>query len=439
MESTVLNRSKQIKPFPITLIFTVILVPILGGLLSPGFCNGQARSSSNSQQIDPVRTGDSVEVSQFNSWYSGTVVSVADGKAVVKYERRGTATESEFSFSKIRFPNGEGQWAIWKDSKGKINVEARYIARDEENVLIRKADGTEMTIAINDLALNLKQRVKKTPITGEENSIDGVDPVRVGDEVQVKYFSSWYDGVVKSIDIGKAEVEYKRHSRTTTSKFSFDDIRFPVGESHWERWKDTAGKLNIEARYLGRDETHVTLLKGDGSEIQFPIDELTMKLKKRVMKTAVTGEENFVDGASPFRVRDKVQVLISKAWYDGVVTQMHLGQASVSHFYRGETRDEKFPFVEIRFPNGEGKWREWSSANGQFKIIARYISRTKDKVTIRKEDGTNLTIENVKLSPKLRRLIAKTPITGEETMIGGANPIRVGDTVEVKILSLIHI
>jgi len=408
-------------------------VPTLGGFLTPQFCNGQARPSSNSQQIDPVRVGDSVEVSQFNNWYAGTVVSVADGKAVVKHDHGSTSTESEFSFSRIRFPNGEGQWAVWKDSKGKINVEARYIARDEESVMIRQADGTEMTIAINDLALNLKQRVKKTPITGQENSIDGIDPIRVGDQVQIKYFSSWYDGVVKSIDIGKAEVEYQRNSRTTSSKFDFEDIRFPVGEGHWERWKDTAGKLNIEARYIGRNETHVTLLKGDGSEIRFPIEELTMKLKKRVMKTAVTGEENFVDGASPFRVKDKVQVLISKAWYDGVITQMHIGQASVSHFYSGKAQTKEFPFAEIRFPNGEGKWQEWSSANGKFKIIARYISRTENEVTIRKEDGTDISIENIKLAPKLRRLIAKTPITGEETMIGGANPIRIGDTVEVKI------
>jgi len=270
-------------------------------MLIPSLCAGQTSrlSNSNTQQIDPVRTGDVVEVMRVRSWYRGTVVSVADGKATVKYTRGASETEGEFSFSQIRFPNGEGQWALWKDSRGKINVEGRYIARDKENVMIRKADGTEMTIAIDDLALNLKVRVKKTPITGEENQINGVE----------------------------------RNGRSYTESFPFSDIRFPHGEGHWELWKDSAGELKIEARYLGRDKTHVVLLKGDGSELKLPIADLAMKLKRRVLKSPVTGEENFIDGASPFRVGDQVQVLVSKAWYDGVVKTMHLGDASVTHFY----------------------------------------------------------------------------------------------------------
>ena len=413
----------------------VLLTLLLIGMLIPNLCAGQTSrlSNSNTQQIDPVRTGDVVEVMRGRSWYRGTVVSVADGKAMVKYTRGASETEGEFSFSQIRFPNGEGQWALWKDSRGKINVEGRYIARDKENVMIRKADGTEMTIAIDDLALNLKVRVKKTPITGEENQINGVDPIRVGDQIQVSRYSEWYDGVVKSIEIGKANIQYERNGRSYTESFPFSDIRFPHGEGHWELWKDSAGELKIEARYLGRDKTHVVLLKGDGSELKLPIADLAVKLKRRVLKSPVTGEENFIDGASPFRVGDQVQVLVSKAWYDGVVKTMHLGDASVTHFYKKREQTKKFPFNEIRFPNGEGKWREWSSTSGKFKITARYISKTKTHVTIRKLDGKDITIENKKLAQHLRRWVAQIPVTGEETMIAGANPIRVGDTLEVKV------
>ena len=76
---------------------------------------------------------------------------------------------------------------------------------------------------------------------------------------------------------------------------------------------------------------------------------------------------------------------------------------------------------------GEGRWREWSDATGKFKIIARYISRTESDVTIRKQDGSDVTIPIDRLAVKLRRQVRETPITGKETLIAGVNPIRVGD------------
>ena len=396
----------------------------------------QRSNITNTDQIDPVREGDNVEYSYGRDWIPATVLSYSfkTKKAKIEVDIAEETTVKEVSMRSLRFPNGEGQWALWKDSRGKMSVEGRFIARDEKNVMIRKVDGTELTIEISKLALNLKQRVRATPITGQENAIGGVVPVKVGDEVQVESFRDWHDGKVVSIDIGQIEVEYTRNGHSQTSKFSFDKVRFPGGEGPWEMWKSADGELDIEARYLGRDATNVTLLKTDKSTINYPIEKLSRKLKQRVKQVAETAKRNFVNGAVPVRHGDQVMVQSGDSWSDGTVKEIKEGKASIEYFdpFWKTAKTKDFAFAEIRYPNGEGKWREWRSANGKFTVIARYISRTKTDVTIRKLDGKEITIKNGLLSTELRRAIAKTPITGKESMIGGVNPIRVGDNIQAR-------
>ena len=394
-----------------------------------------AQNNAATDTIDPVRVGDKVEVRRTSTWVPGTVLSVADGKAEVETNLSGKTSQREYSFSQIRFPNGEGQWAIWKNKSGKLVVEGRYIARDEKEVMIRTADGEDLVIQINDLALNLKMRVKATPITGKENAVNGVVPIRVGDEVKVKYFSDWYDGVVQSVDIGEVVVEFERNDRKTSGTYSFDEVQYPNGGWRWEMWKNAAGTLSFEGRYLGRDATQVTIKKTDGSDFVMKIDELERRLKRRVLSVPETAKLYHIDGTEPFRTGDEVQVVKSDVWYDGKVIQIIDGKIMVEYNNRKYDRveTEKFSLDEIRFPNGEGRWREWASASGKFKIIGRYISRTKTHVTIRKLDGNEIKVENEKFSAKIRNMIKKTPITGEETLIGGVNPIRVGDQIEVRV------
>ena len=362
------------------------------------------------------------------------MLSFADGRAEVEIVRGTSKSTSKYSLDKIRYPNGEGQWATWKDKHGKLNVAARFIARDEENVMIRTAEGKEITLPIKDLALNLKQRVKATPITGMENAVNGVVPFKIGDKVQVEKYSDWHDGVIESIEIGEVEVKYIRSGRDYTDKFNFAAIRFPNGEWAWEKWKDADGLVDIEARFIGRDDTEVTLLRADGSQVKLPIEDLDSQLKRRALAVRETAKMNHIDGADPVRPGDQVQISKSNQWFDGVVTKMNHGTATVEFFDSrySKTYSEDFAFAEIRFPNGEGKWREWKSAKGDFSVVARYISRTETHVTIRKHDGTDLTVDKTKLSSELRRILSKTPITGKETLIDGVNPIRIGDLVEVQ-------
>lgn len=401
----------------------------------PAVAQVNATNKAATETVDPVRVGDKVEVRRFSAWVPGTVLAVADGKAEVETTAAGKTSKQEYSFRQIRFPNGEGQWAIWKNKSGKLEVAGRYIARDEKEVMIRTADGEDLVIAINDLALNLKMRVKATPITGKENAVNGVVPIKVGDNVQVEYFNEWYDGVVQSIDIGEVVVEYERNGRKSSRTYPFAEVRYPNGGWMWETWKNAAGSISFEGRYVGRDSTQVTIKKADGSDFVMPIDELDRRLKRRVLSVPETAKLNYVDGTEPFRTGDEVQVVKRGVWYDGKVTEIKNGKVEVEYQDRKYDRveTERFSLDEIKFPNGEGRWREWASANGKFKIVGRYISRTKTHVTIRKLDGNEITVQNEKFSAAIRRMIKKTPVTGEETLIGGVNPIRIGDQVEVLV------
>ena len=237
-----------------------------------------ATSARGDDEIDPVRPGDEIEVQWFSKWYPGTVESFENGRASVRYKRGSFDSNGEFDLSKMRFPNNEGHWMVWKDSSGKFSVEARYISRTETEVTIRKEDGTEATVPIANLHPSLRRQVNKTPLTSDLTS-----PVHVGDEVEVKYFSKWYDGVVTAVVGETATVDYEEgDGGTGTRQFELKDMRFPNGEGHWMIWKDATGNFKVEARYLARTETEVTLLKTDGSKLNVPIDRLHPSLRKQV-------------------------------------------------------------------------------------------------------------------------------------------------------------
>ena len=125
-------------------------------------------------------------------------------------------------------------------------------------------------------------------MTSELGKIDGAIPVRVGDDVQVKSWSSWYDGVVREVKLGGAQVEYKQGSwGVKNENFELKDIRYANGEGPWREWSDESGSFKIIARYLARDQTHVTVLREDKREVRVPIDRLSAPIRKLLSITPI--------------------------------------------------------------------------------------------------------------------------------------------------------
>ena len=368
----------------------------------------QTGSRANSQQIDPVRVGDSVEVSKFRTWYPGTVLSVADGVVEVEYEYHKNQETKEFSLAEIRFPNGEGEWRVWKAPKRDINVEARYITRDKDNVMIRDGEGQEYEIPIEDLSIQLKQLMKKVPIPGDENKVGGVEPFRVGDEVQVEKYSRWYDGIVMKMIDGEIEVEYDHSGTPKVERFEFDEIKYPNGEGYWQMWKDASGKFAVLARYRSRTKTHVKLITESGKEIEVPIDKLALKLRKGLRKVPVTGSENLVDGVAPLRVGDLVEFKDGSYWQNGTVTEMIKGQAMIAYTADEKDYSKAVDLEDITFADGQGPWMTWEDDSKKFSVIARYIDRTDSKVTLLTEANKEVSLDIDRLSKKLRAMVEQS-------------------------------
>ncbi|MGB7325216.1 MAG: SHD1 domain-containing protein [Rubripirellula sp.] len=357
--------------------------------------------------IDPVRVGDQVEVLSFSSWYPGVVESFAAGKAVVKYKSSFGDRSSEFDIAKMRFPNNEGHWTVWKDATGKFRVEARYISRTKTDVTIRKADGTDATVPIAGLHPTIRAQLAKTPVTA-----DLVAPVRAGDQVEVQSWNKWYPGTVKSFSDEKATVEYDAgRSSPSTGTFKLEDVRFANGEGHWRIWKDASAKFQIEARFISRTETDVTIRKTDDSEITIPIASLHGSLRTLLAKTPITSELNKIDGAIPIRVNDQIQARVSSTWYDGVVKEVRVVGALIE-YDKGSwgKKTELFELDDLRYPNGEGHWRQWDSASGDSQIMGRFMARDETHVTILREDKTEIRVAIEQLSTPLRKLLRETPV-----------------------------
>ena len=317
---------------------------------------------------------------------------------------------------------------IWKDATGKFSVEARYISRTQADVTIRKADGSELTVPIANLQSELRKQVARTPITSDITA-----PIRVGDKVEVEHISTWYVGTVKSILGEQATVEYdKGGDKLASGNFGLKAIRFPNGEGHWMVWKDSSGEFKVEARYISRTATEVTLRKVDGTDLTIPIDKLHPSLRQRVVKAKITSELNKIDGAIPIRVGDRVQIKGGSSWYDGVVKEITLGGALVDYTYGSwGLRRKIVPMSEMRYPNFEGPWQEWSDVSGAFKVIARYLSRDATHVTLLKEDDTELRVPIEKIAGPLRNKILNTRVVSRRPRavpLAGADLI--GDMAE---------
>lgn len=393
--------------FGMRLVHCILLLNFVLWLV-PGTLLAQGRSKANSRQIDPVRAGDDVEVKHHFKWLPGTVLSYENGQAEVEYLDNKKKNTDSFSDKDMRFPNGEGHWTIWKDNKNRKSFAGRYITRDENEVMIRKEDGTDVTMPINDLSLSLKQKVRRTPIPGDENKINGTEPFRAGDRVQVTHFNSWHDGEVIKLEDGKVEVTYDRNNHSRTEFFDFEKVRFPDGEGVWREWKSAAGNFTIIARYLERTATHVTLLKENGQEVSVPIEKLSRDLRKMARKTPITGKENLVNGVSPVRRGDRVEVKSTWDWHAGVVTDVTVGQVMVEYEEHSRVTKKAFDLNKVRFPAGQSQWMKWRNVERTKEFVARYIRRTDTHAILLKEDGSEFEFEIEKLEPKLKRLVEDT-------------------------------
>ncbi len=160
---------------------------------------------------------------------------------------------------------------------------------------------------------------------------NAIAPVRAGDQVEVRWGSTWYSGEVLSFQeaAGVAEVRYKWGSIPSTGKFKLADMRFPNDEGPWMVWSDATGKFRIEARLIKADETNVTLRKEDGTEIQVPIEKLSKGLQKELLKVQKATKK--LHEESPVRVGDDVEVKISWTWFPAKVLKVLPGGALLEH------------------------------------------------------------------------------------------------------------
>ncbi|QDT06216.1 hypothetical protein K227x_46240 [Rubripirellula lacrimiformis] len=235
--------------------------------------------------IDPVRPGDKVEYKYFSDWNPAEVVDYANGVALLKYEWGSTETTRKYPLKDIRFPNDEGSWMVWSDASGKFRIEARLIGRDETHVTLRKADGTDAHVPIDQLSQSLQNQLAK--IAGAVKKMHEESLVRVDDQIEVKIYSTWYPGTVLEIMPGGALVAYQSGSKTIEKEFQYDDMRYPNGEGPWREWVDSTGENKVTARYIMHDEQSVGLLREGGKRIRIPRDKLSRKLQSELNKATI--------------------------------------------------------------------------------------------------------------------------------------------------------
>ena len=360
------------------------------------------------QTTDPVHPGDRVEVLNLHEWVSGKVVSYADGWVQVEVGQDGDTYTRRFRLETINYPNGEGPWAIWTTKKSAA-IEGKYVSRDESSVTIRLADGTQSTLNINDLTADLKKAIKQTPLTGEENKVNGVEPIRVGDQVLARSSStSRQRGIVKSLRIQHAEVEYKERDKLKSRWFKFEDIQFANGEGEWRTWSDRTEKFKIVGRFISRTESEVTLRKEDQSEISIPINRLSSTLKKWVNSQPIKGEELIVNGVNPWRVGDTVEAFTRVGSIDtGTIKEIRAQDCLIEFEVGKRTRETAITHDLIRYPNQEGHWQKWTDQSKSFEVIARYLWRDPTHVTLLRENNKEIRVPIERLSDKLQAMLAE--------------------------------
>ncbi len=238
----------------------------------------------------------------------------------------------------------------------------------------------------------------------------GLDPVRQGDQVEVYFLGKWLPAEVVHYENGQVLLKYE-FAGEQTRVFGIDVVRFPNDEGTWMVWSDESGKFRIEARLLSRTEKEVTLLKADGTEVTVPIEKLNPALQSQLAKIAAKVKK--MHDEAPVRVGDKVEIKSWWTWFPGTVTKVLPHGAMVA--YRDDTKETEgeFKHADMRYPNGEGPWREWTDSSQKFKVIARYITHDATNVVLLNESGKQIRIERSKLSKKLQTELDAAPIIYE--------------------------
>lgn len=244
-----------------------------------------------------------------------------------------------------------------------------------------------------------------TAITSEHAV--AIDPVRPGDQVEVYFLSKWYPGEVIAYKNKVALVRYT-FIQPKEEQFNLSDIRFPNGEGSWMNWTDASGKFKVEARLVGRTETHVKLKKTDGSVVEVPIKNLSASLQTKIAKVA-KAEKDFVD-ASFVRIGDSVEINFLRTWYPATVTGLLPDGATVEYQFVGKTQSANYKYKDMRYPNGEGPWADWKDITGKHEVKARYLTHDETDVYLLREGNQKIKLPRSKLAATIEAELAKREI-----------------------------
>jgi hypothetical protein len=143
-------------------------------------------------------------------------------------------------------------------------------------------------------------------------------------------------------------------------------------------WTDASGQFKVQARLVGRTETHVKLKKKDDSVVEVPIKSLSTSLQAQITKV-VKAEKDFVD-ASLVRVGDKIKINFLRTWYPATVTTLLPDGATVEYQFVGKTQVANYKHKDMRYPNGEGPWADWKDITGKHEVKARYLTHDETDV-----------------------------------------------------------
>jgi SLA1 homology domain 1, SHD1 len=234
-----------------------------------------------------------------------------------------------------------------------------------------------------------------------------IDPVRPGDKIEVYYLNKWLPGEVIEYKKGRALVRYT-FVNEREGEFTLEQMRFPNSEGSWMVWSDQSGKFKINARLIERSETHVKLKKEDDSVISVPIASLSDSLKNKLARMAKV-EKEFID-SSLVRVGDQVEWKSFNTWYPATVKKLLPGGAIVDYVDGKATKEHEAKYADMRYPNGEGPWADWSDVSGKHKIKARYISHDETHVELLREGGKIVRMERARLAEKIESELAKRPV-----------------------------
>ena len=234
-------------------------------------------------------------------------------------------------------------------------------------------------------------------------------PVRPGDQVEYRWVNTWSPAeVVEYQETGHVMLRYTFAGAEKTARYALSDVRFPNDEGHWMYWSDATGKFRIAARFVSRNDTHVTLRKEDGSNVQVPIESLSKPLQAELEKLARTVRK--MHNESPLRVGDEIEVRYAWTWYPATVLKISPTGALASFEHFTGKMENEFKHEEMRYGNGEGPWREWSDSTGKHKVFARYLTHDETHVELLKEDKKTIRLERSKLSAKLQSDLNKATL-----------------------------